>query len=81
MREGLIEKTEVPRNPLDVLAQQVVAMCAAEDLTVDEVYDLVRRSYTFSELSREQLDGVLGMLSGQYPSDEFADLKPQKLTV
>jgi ATP-dependent Lhr-like helicase len=79
MREGLIEKTEVPRNPLDVLAQQIVAMCAADDLTVDEVFDLVRRSYNFSSLSREQLEGVLGMLSGQYPSDEFADLKPRIL--
>lgn len=79
MRKGLIEKTEVPHNPLDVLAQQIVAMCAAEDLTVDDVYGLVRRSYTFSTLSREQLEGVLGMLSGQYPSDEFADLKPRIL--
>ncbi|HNO66788.1 MAG TPA: helicase-related protein, partial [Tepidiformaceae bacterium] len=79
MREGLIEKTEVPRNPLDVLAQQVVAMCAADDLTVDELYELVRRSYNFASLSREQLEGVLGMLAGQYPSDEFADLKPRIL--
>ena len=49
MREGLIEKTEVPRNPLDVLAQQVVAACAAEDLTVDELYAMVRRCYNFAE--------------------------------
>ncbi|MGE3075714.1 MAG: DEAD/DEAH box helicase [Dehalococcoidia bacterium] len=79
MREGLIEKTEVPRNPLDVLAQQVVAACAAEDLTVDDLYATVRRCYNFADLSREQLEGVLGMLAGQYPSDEFADLKPRIL--
>ena len=79
MRQGLIEKTEVPQNPLDVLAQQIVATCAAEDLTVDDLYAMVRRCYNFAELSREQLEGVLGMLSGQYPSDEFADLKPRIL--
>jgi len=79
MREGLIEKTEVPKNPLDVLAQQIVAACAAEDLTVDELFAMVRRCYNFADLSREQLEGVLGMLSGQYPSDEFADLKPRIL--
>ena len=77
MREGLIEKTDVPRNPLDVLAQQVVAACAVEDLTVGELEALVHRSYSFATLSREQLEGVLGMLAGQYPSDEFADLKPR----
>jgi len=79
MREGLIEKTEIPRNPLDVLAQQVVAICAVDDLPVDDLLALVRRSYNFATLSREQLEGVLGMLSGQYPSDEFADLKPRIL--
>ncbi len=79
MRKGLIEKTEVPRNPLDVLAQQVVAACASEDLTVEELFAMVRRCYNFADLSREQLEGVLGMLSGQYPSDEFADLKPRIL--
>ena len=79
MRAGLIEKTEVPRNPLDVLAQQVVAACAAEDMTVDELFDMVRRCYNFAELSRDQMEGVLGMLAGQYPSDEFADLKPRIL--
>jgi len=77
MRDGLIEKTEVPRNPLDVLAQQIVAACAVEDLTVDELGEMVRRTYSFSTLSHDQLEGVLGMLAGQYPSDEFADLKPR----
>jgi ATP-dependent Lhr-like helicase len=77
MRAGLIEKTEVPRNPLDVLAQQIVAACAVEDLTLDELEAIVRRTYSFATLSREQLEGVVGMLAGQYPSDEFADLKPR----
>ncbi|HMO55550.1 MAG TPA: DEAD/DEAH box helicase, partial [Tepidiformaceae bacterium] len=79
MRGGLIEETVVPRNPLDVLAQQVVAACASEDLTVERLEAMVRRSYPFATLSREQLEGVLGMLAGQYPSDEFADLKPRIL--
>ncbi|HEV2787678.1 MAG TPA: DEAD/DEAH box helicase, partial [Solirubrobacteraceae bacterium] len=57
MREGEIETTGVPRNPLDVLAQQIVAMSAAEEeLGVPELHELVRRAYPFAELSREQLD-------------------------
>src|SRR5690606_24350029 len=79
MREGHIERTTVPRNPLDVLAQQIVAMCAVDDWTVDDLEALVRRTYHFSTLSREQLEGVLGTLAGQYPSDEFADLRPRIL--
>ncbi len=77
MRKGLIERTEIPRNPLDVLAQQVVAICAADDVTVDDLEKLVRRSYNFASLSHDMLESVLAMLAGQYPSDEFADLKPR----
>ena len=77
MRDGLIERTIVPRNPLDVLAQQIVAMCAVEDLAVDELEAIVRRSHNYSTLSRDVLESVLGMLSGQYPSDDFADLRPR----
>lgn len=77
MRDGLIERTEVPKNPLDVLAQQIVAMCAVDDLPVEDIEKLVRRSYNFSTLSRDVLESVLGMLAGQYPSDDFADLKPR----
>ncbi|MBE7519324.1 MAG: DEAD/DEAH box helicase [Thermoflexaceae bacterium] len=77
MRDGLIESTVVPRNPLDVLAQQVVAMCAMEDWQLEELERVVRRAYSFSGLGREALEGVLGMLAGQYPSDEFADLRPR----
>src|SRR5207249_8010131 len=61
MREGEIEETSIPRNPLDVLAQQVVAACADEELAVDELQALVTRAYPFAELSRQQLENVLDM--------------------
>ena len=77
MREGEIEETRIPRNPLDVLAQQVVAICADEEISVDELHELVRRAYPFAELSRAQLENVLDMLAGRYPSDEFAELRPR----
>src|SRR5579862_413453 len=77
MREGAIEETVIPRNPLDVLAQQIVAICADEDIEVAELHDLVRRAYPFAELSRAQLENVLDMLAGRYPSDEFAELRPR----
>jgi ATP-dependent helicase Lhr and Lhr-like helicase len=77
MQRGEIEETRIPHNPLDVLAQQVVAICAMDRWTVDELHDLVRRADNFRELSREQLEGVLDMLAGRYPSDEFAELKPR----
>ena len=67
----------IPRNPLDVLAQQIVAICADEEITVDDLYDLVRRAYPFADLSRVQLENVLDMLAGRYPSDEFAELRPR----
>ena len=77
MRAGDIEETRIPRNPLDVLAQQIVAICAEEEVTVDELHELARRSYPFAELSRAQLENVLDMLAGRYPSDEFAELRPR----
>ncbi|MBW3669204.1 MAG: DEAD/DEAH box helicase [Actinobacteria bacterium] len=77
MQRGLIEETRVPRNPLDVLAQQIVAMVAIESMTVDEVAAVVTRAYPFGDLSRELLENVLDMLSGRYPSDEFAELRPR----
>ncbi|MGH9164738.1 MAG: DEAD/DEAH box helicase, partial [Acidimicrobiales bacterium] len=79
MRAGLIEETRVPRNPLDVVAQQIVAMVAGETLTVDDVAAVVAGAYPFAELSREALEGVLDMLAGRYPSDEFAELRPRIL--
>jgi ATP-dependent helicase Lhr and Lhr-like helicase len=77
MREGAIEETRVPRNPLDVLAQQVVAISADEEISVDELHELVRRAYPFRDLSRKQLENVLDMLAGRYPSEEFAELRPR----
>src|SRR5436190_7338483 len=77
MLEGAIEETAIPRNPLDVLAQQIVAICADEEITVDELHELIRRAYPFADLSRVQLENVLDMLAGRYPSDEFAELRPR----
>ena len=77
MLEGGIEETVIPRNPLDVLAQQVVAITADEEISVDELHELVRGAYPFAELSRAQLENVLDMLAGRYPSDEFAELRPR----
>ncbi len=77
MREGAIEETRIPRNTLDVLSQQIVAICADEDVSVDDLHTLVCRAYPFSDLSRAQLENVLDMLAGRYPSDEFAELRPR----
>ena len=77
MLEGEIEHTRYPRTPLDVLAQQVVAMAAMDTWAVDDLHACLRGAANFAELSRVQLDGVLDMLSGRYPSDEFAELRPR----
>ena len=75
MHEGRVEATRYPRNPLDVLAQQIVAMVAVEDWKDGDLFDVVRRAAPFESLSRTVFDGVLDMLSGRYPSDEFAELR------
>jgi ATP-dependent Lhr-like helicase len=115
MHEGHIESTRYPRNPLDVLAQQLVAIAAqppwtgirvegsgitsvalsteesdgpgsensndmragSSQVSVDALYDLVRRAAPFGELTRSAFEGVLDLLSGRYPSDEFAELRPR----
>ena len=77
MREGAIEALRVPANPLDVLAQQVVAMTALDDWAVDDVERLVQRAAPFSALPRSALDAVLDMLAGRYPSEQFAELRPR----
>ena len=77
MREGAIESMRVPSNPLDVLAQQVVAAVAMEAWDVEALYDLVRRAAPFTHLPRSAYDGVLDLLAGRYPSDEFAELRPR----
>ena len=77
MRTADIESTHVPRLPLDVLAQQIVATVADTPWSVDDLYALARGAYPFAELSRDQLEGVIDMLAGRYPSDEFAELAPR----
>ncbi len=77
MREGRLEPLSLPRNPLDVLAQQLVAMCAIEDWQVGDVERLVRRAASFAELPRDGLSAVLDMLSGRYPSTDFSELRPR----
>ena len=84
MEEGLIEEMHAPRNPLDVLAQQTVAAVVAsasegtsEGLDADTWYDTVRRAWPYKDLAREVFDSVLDLVSGVYPSTDFAELKPR----
>jgi ATP-dependent Lhr-like helicase len=77
MALGKVEETFYPRNPLDVLAQQIVAAVSVEPTTADALYATVRRAAPFADLARASFEGVLDMLSGRYPSDEFADLRPR----
>ena len=77
MHDAQIESSRYPRNPLDVLAQHVVAMVSMEPWDVDALFDAVRGAAPFADLSRAIFDGVLDMLSGRYPSDDFADLRPR----
>ena len=77
MHEGAVEATRYPRNPLDILAQQIVAMTSMDAWNVDELFAAIRGAAPFAELSRTVFDGVLDMLSGRYPSDEFAELRPR----
>ncbi len=77
MQDGLIEETYYPRNPIDVLAQQVVALCALDDWEIDELSRIVRGSANFAEISDEALHNVLDLLSGRYPSEEFSELRPR----
>jgi ATP-dependent Lhr-like helicase len=77
MQEGRVEETFYPRNPLDVLAQQIVALTAMETFGVNDLFNLVRRAAPFADLPRSSFEGVLEMLAGRYPSDEFAELRPR----
>src|SRR5271165_4586693 len=77
MRAGQIEELKIPHNPLDVLAQQIVAMTAVDDWLVDELEQTVRRSAPFGGLTRPVLEAVLDMLAGRYPSEDFAGLRPR----
>jgi ATP-dependent Lhr-like helicase len=77
MSAGLIESLAIPQNPLDILAQQTVAAVALEQLDVEEWFETVRRSAPFASLPRSAYEATLDLLSGRYPSDEFAELRPR----
>jgi ATP-dependent helicase Lhr and Lhr-like helicase len=93
MRENRIETTVVPKNALDVLAQQIVAVAAAASsgatsspgevagdvgaVAIDDLYGLVTSTYSYAELTRKSFENVLDMLDGRYPSSEFAELRPR----
>ncbi|WP_229737888.1 Lhr family helicase [Isoptericola cucumis] len=75
MRAGEIEHLHVPANPLDVLAQQVVAALAVDDWDAGELLALVRRAAPFAGLGDATWRAVLDMLAGRYPSEDFAELR------
>jgi len=77
MRSGQIESLAVPANPLDVLAQQVVAATAMDVWPIDDLFELVRRSAPFTSLPRSAYEATLDLLAGRYPSEEFAELRPR----
>ncbi|MGI8947230.1 MAG: Lhr family ATP-dependent helicase, partial [Ornithinimicrobium sp.] len=77
MTGGAIESLRVPANPLDVLAQQIVAMVAMDDWSVTGLLELVRRSAPYAALPRPLLEATLDMLAGRYPGEDFADLRPR----
>ncbi|MFF0500799.1 ATP-dependent helicase [Nocardia aobensis] len=77
MTAGQIEELKIPAHPLDILAQQTVAACALEPIDVDEWFETVRGTGSFAALPRSAYESVLDLLSGRYPSDEFAELRPR----
>ncbi|MBO2446620.1 DEAD/DEAH box helicase [Actinomadura barringtoniae] len=77
MRGGEIEELHYPRNPLDVLAQQIVAMVAMDEWTVDDLEAVLKRAAPYGTMPRSALEATLDMLAGRYPSDEFGELRPR----
>jgi len=77
MHQGLIEETAIPDHPLDVLAQQIVASVAVEDRDVEGLFAMARRAAPYRRLPRSAYEAVLDMLSGRFPSDDFAELRPR----
>ncbi|GGM34248.1 DEAD/DEAH box helicase [Micromonospora sonchi] len=77
MSDAAIEELHHPRNPLDVLAQQIVAMVALDQWRVGDLATMIRRAAPFAELPDSALHAVLDMLSGRYPSTAFAELRPR----
>jgi ATP-dependent helicase Lhr and Lhr-like helicase len=77
MYQGQVESVHYPRNPLDVLAQQIVAIISFDEWHVDDLFQLVRSAAPYANLARSVFESVLDMLAGRYPSDEFAELRPR----
>ena len=77
MHLGEVEHTRYLRNPIDVAAQQIVAMCAMDDWPIEQLSAVLRRCAGFVELSDEVLNSVLELLSGTYPAEEFSELRPR----
>ncbi|WP_425397136.1 Lhr family helicase [Aeoliella sp.] len=77
MLAGHVEETYYPRNPLDIVAQQIVAIVAMENIEVDELYAVLRGAAPLADLPRSSFEGVLDLLAGRYPSDEFSELRPR----
>ncbi len=75
MLRGEVEPTHMPRHPLDVLAQQIVAMISVETWEVDALFDLVRRAYAYNDLSRRAFLTTLEMLAGRYPGEVYRELR------
>ncbi|MGB5381624.1 MAG: DEAD/DEAH box helicase [Acidimicrobiia bacterium] len=75
--KGAIESTHIPQSPLDVLAQQIVAIAADATIPEDTLFGLIRRASPYRDLTRPVFESVLDMLAGRYPSDEFAELRPR----
>ncbi len=77
MYDGEVESVRYPRNPLDVLAQQIVAMVAMDPWDATKLFDVVRSAAPYAALTRPVFESVLDLLSGRYPSDEFTELRPR----
>mgnify|MGYP000153249910 CR=1 FL=1 len=77
MHDGLVETTRYPRNPLDVLCQQIVAACALDEWKLADLTAMIRRSANFASLSDDVLTACLDLLGGRYPSEEFSELRPR----
>ncbi len=86
IKQGDLDVLHIPAAPLDILAQQIVAMCACEDWDEDALFDFMRRAYPYRELKREEYDRILEMLSqgiaakrGRYGAYLFRDMVNRRL--
>ncbi len=77
MKDGRVEASKAPINCLDVLAQQIVAMAAQSDWSDQELYHLIRGSYNYQSLSKENFNNLLSMLAGTFQTAEFVELRPR----